>query len=233
MLDLVRARGCSAIVAWAPDRLHRSPRELEDFIDLLDRYGVAVATVQSGHWDLTTPGGRHGGTASRIGGPLRIRNQAGAGPRGDETARRPRQAARPLPLRLGPPRHPRRRSARTPAGRRRNQPAHPRQGQPAVHRRRPDRPGRTHPPRRRNPAESRTGREGEPAPGTCTWGPMEVRTLALRARNAGLLVRRTARSSATAATSSRSSTSTPSTRSRPCCPTRPGKPRPAPSPATC
>ena len=58
MLDLVRARGCSAIVAWAPDRLHRSPRELEDFIDLLDRYGVAVETVQSGHWDLSTPGGR-------------------------------------------------------------------------------------------------------------------------------------------------------------------------------
>lgn len=58
MLDLVRARGCSAIVAWAPDRLHRSPRELEDFIDLLDKYSVAVETVQSGHWDLSTPGGR-------------------------------------------------------------------------------------------------------------------------------------------------------------------------------
>src|SRR4051794_16648550 len=43
-----------AIVAWHPDRLHRSPRELEDFIDLVEATGAAVATVQAGQYDLNT-----------------------------------------------------------------------------------------------------------------------------------------------------------------------------------
>jgi DNA invertase Pin-like site-specific DNA recombinase len=46
------------VVAWHPDRLHRSPRELEDFIDLLDAVRAKVLTVQAGHWDLSTPSGR-------------------------------------------------------------------------------------------------------------------------------------------------------------------------------
>ena len=54
----MRAGGCSAILAWHPDRLHRSPRELEDFIVLVEAHGVAVETVQAGHWDLTNPSGR-------------------------------------------------------------------------------------------------------------------------------------------------------------------------------
>src|SRR5262245_48579300 len=33
------------LVVWHPDRLHRSPRELEDFIDLLDATGIPVGTV--------------------------------------------------------------------------------------------------------------------------------------------------------------------------------------------
>jgi site-specific DNA recombinase len=47
-----------AVVAWHPDRLHRQPKELEAFIDLLDRRGVAVQTVTDGEYDLTTSRGR-------------------------------------------------------------------------------------------------------------------------------------------------------------------------------
>ena len=46
------------VVCWHPDRLHRSPRELEDFIDLVEKTGAAVATVTSGDYDLATGDGR-------------------------------------------------------------------------------------------------------------------------------------------------------------------------------
>jgi site-specific DNA recombinase len=47
-----------ALVAWAPERLHRSPRELEDFLELLDRSGTVVETVKAGVWDVSTSHGR-------------------------------------------------------------------------------------------------------------------------------------------------------------------------------
>ncbi|GHC67097.1 recombinase family protein [Streptomyces cinnamoneus] len=46
-----------AVVCWHVDRLTRSPRELEDVIDLADRRGLELATV-SGEIDLATPTGR-------------------------------------------------------------------------------------------------------------------------------------------------------------------------------
>lgn len=46
------------VVAWHPDRLHRSPKELERFIDVLDVAKVPCATVTAGLYDLSTPGGR-------------------------------------------------------------------------------------------------------------------------------------------------------------------------------
>ena len=58
MLGHVKAGGVDVILAWHPDRLHRSPRELEDFIDLLDASGATVETVESGPLDLATPSGR-------------------------------------------------------------------------------------------------------------------------------------------------------------------------------
>src|SRR4051812_26648147 len=58
LLDAVRGGLVDGIVAWHPDRLHRSPRELEDFLTLVEQHGVAVETVQAGHWDLSTPSGR-------------------------------------------------------------------------------------------------------------------------------------------------------------------------------
>jgi site-specific DNA recombinase len=46
------------LVAWHPDRLHRSPRELENFIDLVERTRCQVVTVTAGTLDLSTPEGR-------------------------------------------------------------------------------------------------------------------------------------------------------------------------------
>lgn len=47
-----------AIVAWHTDRLHRSPRELEEFIDLVETRNLVVQTVKAGLLDLATPAGR-------------------------------------------------------------------------------------------------------------------------------------------------------------------------------
>src|SRR6188508_1522552 len=46
------------LLAWHNDRLHRSPAELEDFIDVVEAHGVAIQTKHGGLIDLTTPGGR-------------------------------------------------------------------------------------------------------------------------------------------------------------------------------
>jgi site-specific DNA recombinase len=54
----VKAGHIDAVVAWAPERLHRSPRELEDFLELIERAGTAVQTVKAGAWDVTTSHGR-------------------------------------------------------------------------------------------------------------------------------------------------------------------------------
>lgn len=48
----------NAVVAWHPDRLHRSPRDLEDFVDLVEATGALVATCTAGDYDLSTPDGR-------------------------------------------------------------------------------------------------------------------------------------------------------------------------------
>lgn len=51
-------RRADALVAWHPDRLHRSPRELEDFVSIVEQTGASVATVTAGDVDLSTPEGR-------------------------------------------------------------------------------------------------------------------------------------------------------------------------------
>jgi DNA invertase Pin-like site-specific DNA recombinase len=58
MLADADAGRLDAIVAWHTDRLHRSPRELEEFIDLVERRGLVVQTVKAGLLDLATPAGR-------------------------------------------------------------------------------------------------------------------------------------------------------------------------------
>ena len=47
----------SGIIGWDADRLTRDPRQNEDFIDLTEDYGIALATV-TGDYDLATSGGR-------------------------------------------------------------------------------------------------------------------------------------------------------------------------------
>jgi site-specific DNA recombinase len=53
----VRAGHIGAIVGWHVDRLTRSPRELENVIDMADKYGLELATV-TGEVDLSTSTGR-------------------------------------------------------------------------------------------------------------------------------------------------------------------------------
>ena len=57
MLTDIRDGRIGAVVAWDADRLHRQPRELEDFIDLADGKSLALATV-GGDFDLSSPTGR-------------------------------------------------------------------------------------------------------------------------------------------------------------------------------
>jgi site-specific DNA recombinase len=47
-----------SIAVWDMDRLHRQPRELEGFIDLVERHHVELANV-GGSVDLSTPSGRY------------------------------------------------------------------------------------------------------------------------------------------------------------------------------
>jgi DNA invertase Pin-like site-specific DNA recombinase len=70
-----------AVVAYHEDRLHRHPRELEDFIELADARRVKLATV-TGDVDLSTDDGR---MRARIMGAV-ARNQS------DATSRRVRRA---------------------------------------------------------------------------------------------------------------------------------------------
>ncbi|MFJ2708871.1 recombinase family protein [Streptomyces sp. NPDC087428] len=46
------------VIAWHTDRLHRSPTELEEYIDLSQRRGVDTHTCQAGELDLSTSSGR-------------------------------------------------------------------------------------------------------------------------------------------------------------------------------
>jgi site-specific DNA recombinase len=57
LLADVQAGRLDAVVGWHVDRLTRSPRELEDVIDMADRYGLELATV-TGEVDLSKPTGR-------------------------------------------------------------------------------------------------------------------------------------------------------------------------------
>lgn len=58
LLADIEAGEVRAVIAWHGDRLHRSPKELERFIDLAERVSLRVETVQAGQVDLTTASGR-------------------------------------------------------------------------------------------------------------------------------------------------------------------------------
>jgi site-specific DNA recombinase len=46
------------VIVWHTDRLHRSPRELEEYVDLCERKKITTQTVKAGELDLATPSGR-------------------------------------------------------------------------------------------------------------------------------------------------------------------------------
>lgn len=59
MVEDLKAGACDAVIVWHQDRLTRSPRELEDFVDLYEAVGLAgFASVTGGAYDLTTGDGR-------------------------------------------------------------------------------------------------------------------------------------------------------------------------------
>lgn len=53
----IRAGRLDGLIVWDVDRLTRTPRELEDIIDMADRHGLALASI-GGEIDLATPQGR-------------------------------------------------------------------------------------------------------------------------------------------------------------------------------
>ncbi len=57
MMTALAAGRFGALVVWDVDRLTRTPRELEDVVDIAERQGVALASV-GGEIDLATPQGR-------------------------------------------------------------------------------------------------------------------------------------------------------------------------------
>lgn len=58
LLEQVRVGEVDAVACWHTDRLHRNPVELESWIDAAQVHGVAVHTVKAGPLDLATPAGR-------------------------------------------------------------------------------------------------------------------------------------------------------------------------------
>jgi site-specific DNA recombinase len=58
LVEDIRAGTINAVIAWHPDRLHRSTRELLDFADMARETGCTVETVQSGDMNLFSPSGK-------------------------------------------------------------------------------------------------------------------------------------------------------------------------------
>jgi DNA invertase Pin-like site-specific DNA recombinase len=77
-----------AVVAWHTDRLHRSPRELEEWIDACERHNIATVTVRAGELDLGTAAGRM--VARMLGAAARHESEQ----KGERVRRAREQAAR-------------------------------------------------------------------------------------------------------------------------------------------
>jgi DNA invertase Pin-like site-specific DNA recombinase len=58
MLEALRTGTYGTVISWHTDRLHRSPRELEEYIDVCEPRSVQTRTVKAGALDLTTATGR-------------------------------------------------------------------------------------------------------------------------------------------------------------------------------
>lgn len=58
LLDAMAAGAVQGVICWHTDRLHRSPVELEKYIDVSEKHGITTQTVKAGELDLSTPSGR-------------------------------------------------------------------------------------------------------------------------------------------------------------------------------
>lgn len=56
--SLMEAGAVDVVVVYSADRLHRNPRELEDWIVLASKTGIGIHSATNGHLDLSTPDGR-------------------------------------------------------------------------------------------------------------------------------------------------------------------------------
>lgn len=77
LLGAVEAGEVDAVLAWHTDRLHRSPKELEAYIDLCEPRGVITRTVRAGELDLGTASGRM--IARQLGAVARYESEQTAG----------------------------------------------------------------------------------------------------------------------------------------------------------
>jgi DNA invertase Pin-like site-specific DNA recombinase len=73
MVAGIKGGTVDAVVVWHPDRLTRSPKELEGIIDLIEATGISVGTVTAGEYDLTTATGRM--TARVVGAVARFESE--------------------------------------------------------------------------------------------------------------------------------------------------------------
>jgi len=98
MLAAVESGSIDAIVTWHNDRLHRSPKELEAFIDLVERSGVRLAVVTG--WGLRPHDPRRPaiGADRRGRRPQGVRGQEPTGATQAPRAGRARKARRPARL---------------------------------------------------------------------------------------------------------------------------------------
>ena len=95
-----RARS-TAVLAWHEDRLHRSPRELEDYIDACDPRGSPDALCAGGRAGPSDRLGAHDGTNPRRRVTRRVRAQERAYEAGPTSGRRGGQVARRCAARSG------------------------------------------------------------------------------------------------------------------------------------
>lgn len=58
MLKEMEVGHVDLVLCWHTDRLHRSPRELETYIDVSSKHSIATHAVRAGELDLATPSGR-------------------------------------------------------------------------------------------------------------------------------------------------------------------------------
>lgn len=58
MLEAIKSGQIDTVIAWNIDRLYRRMRELEDYIDLSERFGIRTETCVAGSFDINTPMGK-------------------------------------------------------------------------------------------------------------------------------------------------------------------------------